>query len=112
MFQLPFSDQIRNEAGIATMCVGNITSADQINTIVAAGRADLVALARPHLVDPGFTLRAAAWYGVDLPVPPQYQPGKDQMMRNTPREREDLETLKLKAKPKSHQPETMRQAAE
>ncbi|MCA3563343.1 MAG: bifunctional salicylyl-CoA 5-hydroxylase/oxidoreductase [Methylocystis sp.] len=112
MFQLPFSDQIRNEAGIATMCVGNITSADQINTIVAAGRADLVALARPHLVDPGFTLRAAAWYGVDLPVPPQYQPGKDQIMRNTPREREDLETLKLKARPKSHQPETLRQAAE
>jgi anthraniloyl-CoA monooxygenase len=112
MFQLPFSDQIRNEAGIATMCVGNITSADQINTIVAAGRADLVALARPHLVDPGFTLRAAAWYGVDLPVPPQYQPGKDQIMRNTPREREDLETLKLKARPKSHQPETLKQAAE
>ncbi len=112
MFQLPFSDQIRNEAGIATMCVGNITSADQINTIVAAGRADLVALARPHLVDPGFTLRAAAWYGVDCPVPPQYQPGKDQIMRNTPREREDLETLKLKARPKSHQPETLKQAAE
>jgi anthraniloyl-CoA monooxygenase len=104
MFQLPFSDQIRNEADIATMCVGNITSADQINTIIAAGRADLVALARPHLVDPGFTLRAAAWYGVDLHVPPQYQPGKDQIMRNTPREREDLEMLKLKAKPKSHQP--------
>jgi anthraniloyl-CoA monooxygenase len=113
MFQLPFSDQIRNEAGIATMCVGNITSADQINTIIAAGRADLVALARPHLVDPGFTLRAAAWYGVDCPVPPQYQPGKDQIMRNTPREREDLETLKLKARPKSHQPEaTARRAAE
>jgi anthraniloyl-CoA monooxygenase len=106
MFQLPFSDQIRNEAGIATMCVGNITSADQINTIIAAGRADLVALARPHLVDPGFTLRAAAWYGVDCPVPPQYQPGKDQIMRNTPREREDLEALKLKARPKSHQPGT------
>ncbi len=104
MFQLPFSDQIRNEADIATMCVGNITTADQINTIIAAGRADLVALARPHLVDPGFTLRAAAWYGVDLQVPPPYQPGKDQIMRNTPREREDLETLKLKAKPHSHQP--------
>jgi anthraniloyl-CoA monooxygenase len=102
MFQIPFSDQIRNDAKIATMCVGNITTADQINTIVAAGRADLVALARPHLVDPGFTLRAAAWYGVDLPVPPQYQPGKDQLMRNTPREREDLETLKRKAKPDRH----------
>ncbi len=102
MYQTPFSDQIRNEAHVATMCVGNITTADQINTLVAAGRADLVALARPHLVDPGFTLRAAAWYGVDVPVPPQYQPGKDQLMRNTPRERDDLETLKRKAKPQRH----------
>ncbi len=47
MYQTPFSDQIRNEAGIATMCVGAITTADQVNTIVAAGRADLVALAAP-----------------------------------------------------------------
>ena len=52
MYQTPFSDQIRNDADIATMCVGAITSADQVNTIVAAGRADLVALARPHLADP------------------------------------------------------------
>jgi len=52
MFQVPFSDMIRNETGLATMCVGSITSADQVNTILAAGRADLVALARPHLVDP------------------------------------------------------------
>ena len=63
MFQTPFSDQIRNDAGLATMCVGAITTADQVNTIIAAGRADLVALARPHLVDPSFTLKAAAWYG-------------------------------------------------
>jgi anthraniloyl-CoA monooxygenase len=49
MFQTPFADQIRNETGLATMCVGNITTADQANTILAAGRADLVALARPHL---------------------------------------------------------------
>lgn len=102
MFQTPFSDQIRNEAGIATMCVGNITTADQANTIVASGRADLVALGRPHLSDPSFVLRAAAWYGVDLMQPVQYQPGKDQLMRNTPRERQDLEELKLKAKPSRH----------
>ena len=51
MFQTPFADQIRNDTGLATMCVGDITSADQANTIVAAGRADLVALARPHLID-------------------------------------------------------------
>jgi 2,4-dienoyl-CoA reductase-like NADH-dependent reductase (Old Yellow Enzyme family) len=65
MFQTPFSDQIRNEASVRTMCVGNITTGDQINTILAAGRADLVALGRPHLVDPGFTMKAAAWYGAD-----------------------------------------------
>jgi anthraniloyl-CoA monooxygenase len=64
MFQVPWSDMIRQEAGIATMCVGNITTADQANTILAAGRADLVALARPHLTDPMFALRAAAQYGV------------------------------------------------
>jgi anthraniloyl-CoA monooxygenase len=102
MFQTPFSDRIRNEAEVATMCVGNITSADQVNTIVAAGRADLVALGRPHLADPSFVLRAAAWYGVDTDQPVQYGPGKDQLMRNTPRERQDLEELKLKAKPSRH----------
>ncbi len=102
MFQTPFSDRIRNEAEVATMCVGNITTADQVNTIIAAGRADLVALGRPHLADPSFVLRAAAWYGVDTEQPVQYAPGKDQLMRNTPRERQDLEELKLKAKPSRH----------
>lgn len=102
MFQTPFSDRIRNEAEVATMCVGNITTADQVNTIIAAGRADLVALGRPHLADPSFVLRAAAWYGVDANQPVQYGPGKDQLMRNTPRERHDLEELKLKAKPSRH----------
>jgi anthraniloyl-CoA monooxygenase len=102
MFQTPFSDQIRNEARVATMCVGNITSADQVNTIVASGRADLVALGRPHLADPSFVLRAAAWYDVDIAQPVQYGPGKDQLMRNTPRERQDLDDLKLKAKPSRH----------
>jgi anthraniloyl-CoA monooxygenase len=112
MYQTPFSDQIRNDAGIATMCVGAITSADQINTIVAAGRADLVALARPHLVDPSFTMKAAAWYGAeDIACPVQYRAGKDQLFRNSEREREDLTELKLKAKPKAHAT-TWKQAAE
>jgi anthraniloyl-CoA monooxygenase len=94
MFQVPFSDMIRNETGIATMCVGSITSADQINTILAAGRADLVALARPHLVDPGFATRAAADYGVtDIACPIQYEYG---------RERADLMDLRRRAKPRSH----------
>jgi anthraniloyl-CoA monooxygenase len=102
MFQTPFSDQVRNEAHVATMCVGNITSADQINTILAAGRADLVALGRPHLVDPAFTIRAAAWYGAgDAYCPPQYLPGKEQIFRNSVRDRQDFEDLKIKGKPKT-----------
>jgi anthraniloyl-CoA monooxygenase len=101
MFQTPFSDQVRNEAQVATMCVGNITSADQVNTILAAGRADLVALGRPHLVDPSFTMRAAAWYGADIACPPQYLPGKEQIFRNSVRDRQDFEDLKIKGKPKT-----------
>ena len=82
MFQTPFSDKIRNELRIATMAVGNITDADQVNGIVAAGRADLVALARPHLADPYFTLHAAAQLGYDeQPWPQQYLPGRDQYLR-------------------------------
>jgi anthraniloyl-CoA monooxygenase len=112
MYQTPFSDQIRNDTGLATMCVGAITSADQANTIVAAGRADLVALARPHLVDPFFVMRAAAWYGVpDIACPPQYCAGRDQIVRNSPRDREELAALRRKAKPKSHAP-GWKQAAE
>src|SRR5438270_11477770 len=99
MFQTPFSDQVRNEARVATMCVGNITTADQVNTILAAGRADLVALGRPHLVDPSFTLRAAAWYGADIACPPQYLPGKEQIFRNSVRDRQDCDELKTKRKP-------------
>ncbi|MCC6468271.1 MAG: bifunctional salicylyl-CoA 5-hydroxylase/oxidoreductase [Alphaproteobacteria bacterium] len=82
MFQTPFSDRIRNEAGIATMAVGNITDFDQVNGILAAGRADLCALARPHLSDPHWTLRAAAGQGFAAqPWPPQYLAGKEQMER-------------------------------
>jgi anthraniloyl-CoA monooxygenase len=102
MFQTPFSEQVRNEARVATMCVGNITTSDQINTILAAGRADLVALGRPHLVDPSFTLKAAAWYGAsDIACPPQYLPGKEQIFRNSVRDRQDFDDLKIKAKPKT-----------
>ena len=102
MFQTSFSDQIRNEAEIATMCVGNITSADQVNTILAAGRADLVALGRPHLADPSFTLRSAGWYGFEeIAAPKQYAPGKDQLMRNAAKEREDWIEMKRKSKPRT-----------
>ncbi len=116
MFQTPFAEQIRNGTGIATMCVGNITTADQAHTIVAAGRADLVAFARPHLVDPGFVMRAAAWYSFgDIHCPPQYVAGKDQIFRNSVRERADLNDLKLKGRPKSRAeitPARLRPAAE
>ncbi len=91
MFQTPFSDRIRNEAGLATMAVGNITEADQVNGILLAGRADLVCLARPHLADPYWTLhagieagdRAAAW-------PLAYLAGRDQAARLQSRAQEAI----------------------
>jgi anthraniloyl-CoA monooxygenase len=89
MFQTPFSDKIRNEAHIATMAVGNIYEPDHANAILASGRADLVALARPHLVDPMWTLRAAAAQDYrDIYVPPPYLNGMSQLARNMLREAE------------------------
>jgi anthraniloyl-CoA monooxygenase len=72
MYLVPFSEEIRLEAGVPTMAVGNIQDVDQANTILAAGRADLVVMARAHLFDPYLTLHAAASYGVDAPWPSQY----------------------------------------
>jgi anthraniloyl-CoA monooxygenase len=71
-FQTPFSDRIRHEAGIATMAVGNISSYTDVNTILAAGRADLVLMARAHLWDPYWTRHAAYELGHRLAWPPQY----------------------------------------
>jgi anthraniloyl-CoA monooxygenase len=82
MFQTPFSDRIRNEAGLATMAVGNIYEADHVNSILMAGRADLVCLARPHLADPYWTLHAALALGdtaTQWPLP--YLAGRDQARR-------------------------------
>ena len=82
MFQTPFSDRIRNDGGIKTMAVGNIYEADHVNSILMAGRADLVCLARPHLADPYWTLHAAAAIGdrhAAWPLP--YGPGRDQAWR-------------------------------
>ncbi len=82
MFQTPFADRVRNEAKVATMAVGNITDFDQANSILLSGRADLVCLARPHLLDPSWTLRAAAAQGwKDIRVPPQYLSGWEQAQR-------------------------------
>jgi anthraniloyl-CoA monooxygenase len=82
MFQTPFSDRIRNEAGVATLAVGNIYDADHVNSILMAGRADLVCLARPHLADPYWTLHAAADLGyVGTTWPKPYWAGRDQLYR-------------------------------
>ena len=89
MYQTPFSDRIRNEVGIATMAVGAIFEPDHVNSILMAGRADLCALARPHLADPYWTLHAAAQLGYrDAPWPKQYLTGRDQLERNLLRARQ------------------------
>jgi anthraniloyl-CoA monooxygenase len=88
MFQTPFADQIRNEAGIPTMAVGNIYEIDHVNSIIAAGRADLCCLARPHLMDRYWTLRAAAqqeYHGEAVRCPVQYLTGFEQLERNLKR---------------------------
>jgi anthraniloyl-CoA monooxygenase len=82
MFQTPFSDRIRNETGMATMAVGNIYEPDHVNSILMAGRADLVCLARPHLANPYWTLHAAARLGDRGEAwPPPYYAGRDQLYR-------------------------------
>ncbi len=89
MFQTPFSDRIRNETGIATMAVGNIYEPDHVNSILMAGRADLVCLARPHLADPYWTLHAGTEIGdraANWPLP--YHAGRDQAWRLSDRQSE------------------------
>ncbi|MEY2683709.1 MAG: hypothetical protein RJA09_853 [Pseudomonadota bacterium] len=86
MYQTPFADRVRNEVGILTMAVGAISEADHANSIIAAGRADLCAIARPHLADPAWTLHQAAQLqsrAVDWPLP--YLSGRDQLYRERAR---------------------------
>ncbi|MBX3131935.1 MAG: bifunctional salicylyl-CoA 5-hydroxylase/oxidoreductase [Gemmatimonadaceae bacterium] len=93
MWQTPFADRVRQEAGIATIAVGAITDADQANGIIASGRADLVAVGRPHLVNPGWTLTESAKFGYTGtgPLwPPQYRAAKQQLDRLMERERATL----------------------
>ena len=88
MYQTPFADRIRNEAGIPTIAVGAIYEADHANSIIAAGRADLCAVGRPHLANPAWTLAEAAKIGVTAVAwPKQYLAGKAQLERNLERER-------------------------
>ncbi len=85
MYQTPFADRIRNEAGIQTIAVGAISTGDQANSIIASGRADLCAVARPHLADPAWTLHETAKLGIHDPIsapwPKPYWAGRDQMLR-------------------------------
>ena len=91
-YQTPFADRIRSEAGIPTIAVGAIASYDDVNTIVCAGRADLCALARPHLYDPAWTLHAAAEQEYDMDAwVPQYQPGSRKPPAGRDRVRAELE---------------------
>ena len=88
MFQTPFADRIRNEAGIATIAVGAISEADHVNSIIASGRADLCAVARPHLANPAWTLLESAKIGYsDVSWPKPYRAAKQQLERNLERER-------------------------
>ncbi|AEC22030.1 salicylyl-CoA 5-hydroxylase [Pusillimonas sp. T7-7] len=83
MYQTPFSDRVRNEAGIPTIAVGAIFEADHVNSIIASGRADLCALARPHLADAAWTLRESARIGcTEVDWPRQYFPAKKQLETN------------------------------
>jgi anthraniloyl-CoA monooxygenase len=91
-YQTPFADRIRSEAGIPTIAVGAISSYDDVNTIICAGRADLCALARPHLYDPAWTLHAAAEQEFDMDAwVPQYQAGSRKPPAGRDRVRAELE---------------------
>ncbi len=91
MYQTPFADRIRNEVGIQTIAVGAITEADQVNSIIAAGRADLCAIARPHLADPAWTLHEAAkMQSRHVSWPQPYLSGRDQLYREISKQKEAL----------------------
>lgn len=91
MFQTPFSDRIRNELQVKTMAVGNIFEADHANSILMAGRADLVCLARPHLADPYWTLHTATALGDRHEIwPKPYEAGRDQAWRLADKEMEQV----------------------
>jgi anthraniloyl-CoA monooxygenase len=100
MFQAPFADQIRNEVHIPTIVAGNISTADQANTLVAAGRTDIVAFGRTIMNDPHFVLRAAAHYGHRNQYwPPQYISGKFLADALATKENEEMFELRTAAKP-------------
>ncbi len=102
MFQTPFSERIRIEAEIPTIVAGNIFTWDQVNTVVASGRSDIVALARAHLYNPYFTEQAAAYYGYDeMKWPDQYASAKFAAFRQFERDRLSIQELREAAKPEA-----------
>jgi anthraniloyl-CoA monooxygenase len=106
MYQTPFADRIRNEVGIRTIAVGAISEADQANGIIAAGRADLCAVARPHLADPAWTLHEVAKLQAADPRanhsgaewPRQYTSGRDQMLREMAKQQQMAAATAVAAK--------------
>ena len=104
MFQVPFSDKVRHRIDIPTTIAGNISNVDQANTILMAGRADLVALARSHLSEPNLLLLAGAWYGADIERnwPKQYVSAMFQANRLKEREKQEWHDMKIALKPRSH----------
>ena len=104
MFQVEFAEAIRNVPGMATMAVGAITEAAQVNTILHTRRADLVAMGRLHLWNPYAAHQAAAWYGAPRSGwPDPYLSGADQAYREQEKAREKLLELQIKARPKRHE---------
>jgi anthraniloyl-CoA monooxygenase len=106
MYQTPFADRIRNEVGISTIAVGAITDADQANSIIAAGRADLCAIARPHLADPAWTLHETAKLQCrDVDWPKQYLSGRDQMYREIAKQQQLAAAMATVAAPRNTEEE-------
>jgi anthraniloyl-CoA monooxygenase len=106
MYQTPFADRIRNEVGISTIAVGAITEADQANSIIAAGRADLCAIARPHLADPAWTLHETAkLQSREIEWPKQYLSGRDQMYREIAKQQQLAAAMAASAAPRNPEEE-------
>lgn len=103
MWQVPFSDMVRNIVEIPTITTGSITDIDQINTIILSGKADLVALGKPLLLDPYFVRKAQAYEQIAInDVPNQYQKGIENLYSSTISERKQTERMKKALKPKSN----------
>lgn len=106
MYQTPFADRIRNEVGISTIAVGAITDADQVNSIIAAGRADLCAIARPHLADPAWTLHETAkLQSREIEWPKQYLSGRDQMYREIAKQQQLAAAMAASSAPRNPEEE-------